>query len=135
VPDCALFSLVTDSSIAFIVFTLPPALRDVPAVARWKVYDAMLRASSTTLARFAHENLHGEPGVVSVLHTWGQTCPTTRTSTASSLAAPGTPNARRSSRRQIRDVCFRCEQCRRYFAAKCSPTSANMGSPASTTIC
>ena len=55
-----------------IVFTLPPALRDVPAVARWKVYDALFRASSATLARFARENLHGEPGVVSVLHTWGQ---------------------------------------------------------------
>ena len=55
-----------------IVFTLPPALRDVPTVARWKVYDALFRASSATLARFAREKLHGEPGVVSVLHTWGQ---------------------------------------------------------------
>jgi hypothetical protein len=48
-----LFSLVTDSSIAFIVFTLPPALRDVPAVARWKVYDPLFRVWSATLARFA----------------------------------------------------------------------------------
>ena len=44
-----------------IVFTLPPALRDVPADARWKVYDALFRASSATLARFAREKLHGEP--------------------------------------------------------------------------
>ena len=56
-----------------IVFTLPPALRDVPMVARWQVYEALFQASSSTLARFARERLHGEPGVISVLHTWGQT--------------------------------------------------------------
>jgi hypothetical protein len=48
-------------------------LRDVPMAARWQVYEALFRASSSTLARFARERLQGEPGVISVLHTWGQT--------------------------------------------------------------
>jgi hypothetical protein len=56
-----------------VVFTLPPALLDVPAVARPALYEALFAASSSTLLRFGREQLGGQLGFLSVLHTWGQT--------------------------------------------------------------
>ncbi len=55
-----------------VVFTLPPALADVPPVARATVYEALFRAASQTIAFFGREKLKGEMGSLAVLHTWGQ---------------------------------------------------------------
>ena len=56
-----------------VVFTLPPALADVDAVARPALYEALFRAASQTLMRFGRERLGGQMGLLAVLHTWGQT--------------------------------------------------------------
>ena len=56
-----------------VVFTLPPALADVAAIARPGLYEALFRAASQTLQRFGRERLKGQLGFLAVLHTWGQT--------------------------------------------------------------
>lgn len=56
-----------------VVFTLPPMLIDVPAVARPSLYEALFRAASQTIMRFGRERLGGQMGFLAVLHTWGQT--------------------------------------------------------------
>jgi len=56
-----------------VVFTLPQALLDVPAMARATLYEALFAASAQTLLRFGRERLNGQLGFLAVLHTWGQT--------------------------------------------------------------
>lgn len=55
-----------------VVFTLPPALANVPRIARAAVYEALFRAASQTIRLFGREKLGGEMGFLAVLHTWGQ---------------------------------------------------------------
>lgn len=56
-----------------VVFTLPPALLDIPVIALAALYEMLFAASAGTLLRFGQENLSGQLGFLSVLHTWGQT--------------------------------------------------------------
>lgn len=56
-----------------VVFTLPRALLDIPLIALAALYEALFAASAQTLLRFGRENLSGQLGFLSVLHTWGQT--------------------------------------------------------------
>jgi hypothetical protein len=56
-----------------VVFTLPPALVDVPLVARAGLYEALFRAAAQTLLQFGRDRLKGQLGFLAVLHTWGQT--------------------------------------------------------------
>lgn len=55
-----------------VVFTLPAELADVPPVARASVYEALFHASGHTLLHFGRNDLGGQLGFLSVLHTWGQ---------------------------------------------------------------
>ena len=56
-----------------VVFTLPHDLTQVPPVARAALYQALFHASAATLLEVSQRRLGGEPGFLSVLHTWGQT--------------------------------------------------------------
>ena len=56
-----------------VVFTLPSSILDVLTAIDETVYRVLFRASSQTLLHFFKTKLGGEPGLISVLHTWGQT--------------------------------------------------------------
>jgi hypothetical protein len=55
------------------VFTIPDAFNVLVPRNERTVYNLLFRAVSQTLKYFARKQLGGEPGVVAVLHTWGQT--------------------------------------------------------------
>jgi hypothetical protein len=57
-----------------VVFTLPHALNPLALMRPRLVYDALFRAASGTLLEFARDPRHlgAEPGILAVLHTWGQ---------------------------------------------------------------
>lgn len=56
-----------------VVFTLPHELAELPMLARAALYEALFRASSRALLEVGARRYGGEPGFLSVLHTWGQT--------------------------------------------------------------
>lgn len=56
-----------------VVFTLPSSISDALIGIDETVYRVLFRASSQTLLHFFKTKLGGEPGLISVLHTWGQT--------------------------------------------------------------
>jgi hypothetical protein len=55
-----------------VVFTVPAQLEALVPGNRLLFYGLLFRAVSQTLRRLAKLHLDGEPGVVAVLHTWGQ---------------------------------------------------------------
>lgn len=57
-----------------LVFTLPQALNELCQVNKKLLYDLLFRASSETVLMLARDRkrLGATPGIISVLHTWGQ---------------------------------------------------------------
>jgi hypothetical protein len=55
------------------VFTLPDSFNVLVPYNERTVYELLFQAAAETLLRFARRELGGVPGVVAVLHTWGQT--------------------------------------------------------------
>jgi len=57
-----------------VVFTLPHALNPVALLRPRMVYGLLFRAAADTLLEFARDPRHlgAEPGILAVLHTWGQ---------------------------------------------------------------
>jgi hypothetical protein len=57
-----------------VVFTLPHALNSVALLKPRVVYTRLFRAAADTLLEFARDPRHlgAEPGILAVLHTWGQ---------------------------------------------------------------
>ena len=56
-----------------LVFTLPAELEPVARAHRRAVYGLLLRAAADTVLTFARNNRKMLPGILAVLHTWGQT--------------------------------------------------------------
>lgn len=57
-----------------VVFTLPAALHGIAMGNRKAIFTLLFEAAAHTLMKFAHntKNLNANPGIVAVLHTWGQ---------------------------------------------------------------
>jgi hypothetical protein len=55
------------------VFTIPDTFNALVPHNETTVYNARLKAASETLKHFARTELHGQLGMIAVLHTWGQT--------------------------------------------------------------
>ena len=56
-----------------LVFTLPAELEPIARAHRRAVYGLLMRAAADTVLTFARNNRKMLPGILAVLHTWGQT--------------------------------------------------------------
>ncbi|ESQ10964.1 MAG: hypothetical protein N838_13395 [Thiohalocapsa sp. PB-PSB1] len=56
-----------------LVFTLPEDLNRLAQYCDAEVYATLMRSAAETLQTFAHKRWDADLGIVSVLHTWGQT--------------------------------------------------------------
>jgi hypothetical protein len=55
------------------IFTLPDTFDCLVAGNEATLYDLLLRAAADALKALAQKHLDGQPGIVAILHTWGQT--------------------------------------------------------------
>ena len=80
---------ILDTEYFHVVFTIPDGIAAIAMQNKAVVYNILFRATADTLRTIAADPNHlgAEIGFFAVLHTWGQTLVTTRTSTASSPAA------------------------------------------------
>jgi hypothetical protein len=91
-----------------VVFTVPQELQVLALDNARVFYDLLFTASAQTLLKIAADPKHlgAEIGVISILHTWGQTCCCIPTSTAPFLRADSPQTTVAGSVLDIRSFCL-----------------------------